>query len=265
MFGREVRRSTAGIIRRSSCDRGAVALLPYALGLAIWLIRASPLYLAAMRAIVALRRRGMRSADWLRSRPPSPPCSSISATARTDFSPRHCSGGALQLLDRRPSLAGVLIGCLAYKPQFGVADSGRAAGWRAMEHDRRRRRHHRGAGGAIELRDARRRPSGTPSRHSTETSRRPWCSNRATSAGRNCKVDLLGGADVGRERPAAYAVQAALSARRLRRRWPGCGRAMPHSSSRPRRSPPQPARDPTCSITIWCICGGHRILRPPRA
>lgn len=29
-------------------------------------------------------------------------------------------GGALLLLDRRPVLAGVLIGCLAYKPQFGV-------------------------------------------------------------------------------------------------------------------------------------------------
>jgi hypothetical protein len=29
-------------------------------------------------------------------------------------------GGALQLLDRRPWLAGVLIGLLAYKPQFGV-------------------------------------------------------------------------------------------------------------------------------------------------
>jgi hypothetical protein len=29
-------------------------------------------------------------------------------------------GGALHWLDRRPWLAGVLIGCLAYKPQFGV-------------------------------------------------------------------------------------------------------------------------------------------------
>ena len=29
-------------------------------------------------------------------------------------------GGALQLLDRRPWLSGLLIGCLAYKPQFGV-------------------------------------------------------------------------------------------------------------------------------------------------
>jgi alpha-1,2-mannosyltransferase len=29
-------------------------------------------------------------------------------------------GGALLLLDRRPLLAGVLLGCLAYKPQFGL-------------------------------------------------------------------------------------------------------------------------------------------------
>src|SRR5205085_427699 len=29
-------------------------------------------------------------------------------------------GGALLLLDRRPLLAGALLGCLAYKPQFGL-------------------------------------------------------------------------------------------------------------------------------------------------
>jgi hypothetical protein len=44
-------------------------------------------------------------------------------------------GGALTQLDRRPALAGVLIGCLVYKPQFGLllplvlAASGR---WRAF-------------------------------------------------------------------------------------------------------------------------------------
>ena len=37
-----------------------------------------------------------------------------------DFSPRRCSAAPCILLDRRPWLAGVLIGLLAYKPQFGV-------------------------------------------------------------------------------------------------------------------------------------------------
>jgi hypothetical protein len=31
-------------------------------------------------------------------------------------------GGALHWLDRKPWLAGILIGMLAYKPQFGVLD-----------------------------------------------------------------------------------------------------------------------------------------------
>src|SRR5947199_372602 len=41
-------------------------------------------------------------------------------TARNGFLTAALLGGALHLLDRRPWLAGVLIGCLAYKPQFGV-------------------------------------------------------------------------------------------------------------------------------------------------
>jgi len=38
----------------------------------------------------------------------------------TDSSPPLLLGTALVMLVERPILAGVLIGCLAYKPQFGL-------------------------------------------------------------------------------------------------------------------------------------------------
>ena len=45
-------------------------------------------------------------------------------------------GGALHLLDRRPWLAGVLFGCLAYKPQFGVLIPFALLAGGTLEHDR---------------------------------------------------------------------------------------------------------------------------------
>ena len=61
-----------------------VAAVPYAWGLAIWLIASFAAYLAAIRAILP------RPETWLAARP-FPPCSSMSAMARTDSSPRRCS------------------------------------------------------------------------------------------------------------------------------------------------------------------------------
>ena len=55
-------------------------------------------------------------------------------------------GGALHWLDRRPWLAGVLIGCLAYKPQFGVLIPVALLAGRPMEHHRRGGGHRGGAG-----------------------------------------------------------------------------------------------------------------------
>jgi hypothetical protein len=40
--------------------------------------------------------------------------------AQNGFLTASLVGGSLLLLERRPALAGVLIGCLTYKPQFGV-------------------------------------------------------------------------------------------------------------------------------------------------
>ena len=91
-----------------------VAALPYGLGLAA----------LARRKLCRLSRSAPRdpaaARDAADRRPPFPPSSSISATARTDSLTTALLGGALCLIDRRPWLAGVLIGLLAYKPQFGV-------------------------------------------------------------------------------------------------------------------------------------------------
>jgi hypothetical protein len=90
-----------------------VAAVPYAWGLAIWLAASLAAYLAAIRAIL-----------------PRPEALLIAATfpavfvnighGQNGFLTAALLGGALHLLDRRPWVAGVLIGCLAYKPQFGV-------------------------------------------------------------------------------------------------------------------------------------------------
>ena len=65
----------------------------------------------------------------------SPPSSSISATARTAFSPRDCWARRCWRLPRRPILSGILFGLLAYKPQFGLLIPVAllvAGQWRAM-------------------------------------------------------------------------------------------------------------------------------------
>ena len=102
----------------------ALATMPYWLSLLVWQGVTLILYLLAIRAIVfsppsPKRREGKNDVASPR-RSPSPRCSSISARLITASSPPRLIGTALCQLDRRPILAGVLIGLLAYKPQFGV-------------------------------------------------------------------------------------------------------------------------------------------------
>ena len=118
-------------------------------------------------------------------------------------------GGALQLLDRRPWLAGILIGCLAYKPQFGVLiplallAGGR---WRTI-----------GAAASPSLRWSRSASltlgggvwhAFADSMNFTQT---VVLEQGDTGLGEN-PVGVFGGADVGRAAlPLAYAVQVALA------------------------------------------------------
>jgi hypothetical protein len=90
-----------------------VAALPYALGLALWLIASFAAYLAAIRAILPRRETLLIAAAF-------PAVFVNIGHGQNGFLTAALLGGALQLLDRRPWLAGVMIGLLAYKPQFGV-------------------------------------------------------------------------------------------------------------------------------------------------
>ncbi len=90
-----------------------VAAFPYAWGLAIWLAASLAAYLAVMRAILPRPETLLIAAAF-------PAVFVNIGHGQNGFLTAALLGGALHLLDRRPWLAGVLIGLLAYKPQFGV-------------------------------------------------------------------------------------------------------------------------------------------------
>jgi len=90
-----------------------VAALPYACGLAIWLVASLAAYLAALRAILPRPETPLIALAF-------PAVFVNIGHGQNGFLTAALLGGALHLLDRRPWLAGVLIGLLAYKPQFGV-------------------------------------------------------------------------------------------------------------------------------------------------
>ena len=90
-----------------------VAAFPYAFGLAIWLAASLAAYLAVMRAILPRSETLLIAAAF-------PAVFVNIGHGQNGFLTAALLGGALHLLDRRPWIAGVLIGLLAYKPQFGV-------------------------------------------------------------------------------------------------------------------------------------------------
>jgi alpha-1,2-mannosyltransferase len=91
----------------------ALALLPYAAALAVWQGATIPLYLAALRAISPQRGTLLLGLAF--------PAVFLGVThGQNGFLTVALFGGGLVLLDRRPVLAGILFGLLAYKPQFGL-------------------------------------------------------------------------------------------------------------------------------------------------
>ena len=90
-----------------------VAAIPYAWGLSIWLAASLAAYLAAIRAILPRPETLLVAAAF-------PAVFVNIGHGQNGFLTAALLGGALHWLDRRPWLAGLLIGCLAYKPQFGV-------------------------------------------------------------------------------------------------------------------------------------------------
>jgi hypothetical protein len=90
-----------------------VAAVPYAWGLSIWLVAGFAAYLAMLRAILPRPETSLVAAAF-------PAVLVNVGHGQNGFLTAALLGGALHWLDRRPWLAGMLIGLLAYKPQFGV-------------------------------------------------------------------------------------------------------------------------------------------------
>jgi Glycosyltransferase family 87 len=91
----------------------ALAVLPYTVAVIVWLTTTLIAYAAALRAIVGDRAGiflalGFPAALW-----------NVSA-GQNGFLTAVLIGGTLTLMQRRPLLAGICLGLLSYKPQFGV-------------------------------------------------------------------------------------------------------------------------------------------------
>ena len=90
----------------------ALATLPYFIAALVWLIATLAAFAAAMAAI--LGRTGILVALGF-------PAALWNATAgQNGFLTAALIGGTLGLMERRPALAGVCLGLLTYKPQFGL-------------------------------------------------------------------------------------------------------------------------------------------------
>jgi hypothetical protein len=90
-----------------------LALLPYLAAALLWLVATLTAYAVALRAILAERTGillalGFPAAVW-----------NITA-GQNGFLTASLIGGTLALLERRPALAGICLGLLTYKPQFGL-------------------------------------------------------------------------------------------------------------------------------------------------
>jgi hypothetical protein len=95
----------------------AVAALPYGLGLLLWLLASGTAYAMTIRAILPAP---IPSRDLWLAALAFPAVFVNIGHGQNGFFTAALLGGALCALERRPLVAGVLIGLLAYKPQFGV-------------------------------------------------------------------------------------------------------------------------------------------------
>ena len=103
----------------------ALAWMPYGLALFVWQAVTLGLYLLAIRAILkafAPQGGATASADplWLLLALAFPAVLINVGHGHNGFLTAALLGGGLVILDRRPLLAGILFGLMAYKPQFGL-------------------------------------------------------------------------------------------------------------------------------------------------
>jgi arabinofuranan 3-O-arabinosyltransferase len=90
-----------------------LALLPYTTAYMVWTLGTFPAYLAAIRAIVGDRIGYLLAAAF-------PAVLANAVVGQNGFLTAALIGGALVLVERRPILAGVLLGLLTYKPHLGL-------------------------------------------------------------------------------------------------------------------------------------------------
>jgi len=90
-----------------------LALLPYGWALLAWIALTLPAYLVVMKAILPRPETVLVALAF-------PAVYVNLGHGQNAFLTAALLGGSLLLLDNRPIVAGVLIGLLAYKPQFGV-------------------------------------------------------------------------------------------------------------------------------------------------
>jgi hypothetical protein len=101
---------------------GLLATMPYLLALAVWQLATLALYLLTVRTILKTTSHRGLAADplWLLVALAFPAVFVNIGHGHNGFLTAALIGTALLLLDRRPLVAGVLFGLIAYKPQFGV-------------------------------------------------------------------------------------------------------------------------------------------------
>jgi hypothetical protein len=90
-----------------------LASLPYALAFGAWVALTLPAYALTIRAIIG-QRVGLLFACAF------PAVVANAMVGQNGYVTAALIGGALQLMERRPALAGALIGLLTYKPHFGL-------------------------------------------------------------------------------------------------------------------------------------------------
>ncbi len=90
-----------------------LALAPYGWALALWMAATLAAYIAMIRAILPQPIAVLAALAY-------PAVFVNLGHGQNGFLTAALLGGGLMLMDRRPVLSGVLIGLLAYKPQFGV-------------------------------------------------------------------------------------------------------------------------------------------------
>lgn len=98
----------------------ALALMPYLPALALWQGATLVLYLLSVRSILSRTLGRDPDRPWLLFTLAFPAVFVNITHGHNGFLTAALIGTALVLLDRRPVLAGILIGLLVYKPQFGL-------------------------------------------------------------------------------------------------------------------------------------------------